>query len=305
MHCTNCGKEVPETALVCGYCGTRLKPAATPIKYDTTDASLSLSNSGAPEVSAQPQHNPPVESSLNGSTSKKMQANARHTSKGSRLWLFFIIPLGVLFLFLVIYFAFINPDFILVRLPEEWVSKPIMRERIVDSFDNPEKSVLPLDENRWITAGEYHWRNEGGGFSSIGLPYTPTTDPFWLWISWQFISTESSFSSWGVDIIASNADETEFQWYQINFYPGYYSLYYIDQDNPGELILEKEYETYSGTNNGLTISVVPDNCLMVTLNDDESGCFPINTLWANYPISLSVFNDTEVIFSYIALHDIK
>jgi hypothetical protein len=29
MYCTNCGKEVPNTAKVCGYCGQRLRPRVT------------------------------------------------------------------------------------------------------------------------------------------------------------------------------------------------------------------------------------------------------------------------------------
>ena len=32
MHCTNCNNEVPDTAMVCGYCGHRLREGAQPVK---------------------------------------------------------------------------------------------------------------------------------------------------------------------------------------------------------------------------------------------------------------------------------
>lgn len=42
MYCTNCGKEVPDSAKVCGYCGTRLKvdeDTATRVEASTGSAS--------------------------------------------------------------------------------------------------------------------------------------------------------------------------------------------------------------------------------------------------------------------------
>jgi len=333
VKCNHCGKEVPETAFVCGYCGTRLKPA--PSKPDDPSASqaaepeetsitppqdISLDGGSAEDLPAQqedqalsiesapieePAHDvaPQKEDEIKEAQTTAVKQEAPRNKKKRWIWLLLIIPVGCLILAGIVFTIIFGTDPLLRLLPENWVHKPLFRTRIDESFSETETSILSLGEDTWISDGEYHWRMQGGGFSAMGLPYVPTRIPYWLLIGWRFVSTDSTYSSWGVDIAAVSADETEYEWYQVIIYPEYYEVYLTDQEGETQVLLSQPYE--SDENNHLRISAIPESCFLVEINDETADCLYLNPDRASYNISLNLNNETEIALNYILLHDQK